>query len=331
MEGEPQMTARYLVRRVGSLGLTLLIIITIIFFMFRVIPGDVVDFMVDPLASEELKATIRQQLGLDRPLVVQYGIYLRDLITGNLGMSYYFNRPVTELVSRALVQSIPLAFLTFFFSYLLGGLLGVFFAWKRGSRFEQVGSLLALVVKGAPPFWVGLMLIYAFALYLGWLPEGGMSTEIQAGDERFWEVWFSTDFLRHLVLPVLTGTFSSLALPILLMRGSMMDALHEEYMDLARAKGLKEWVVIFRHGVRNALLPMVAQSGTYLAWAIGGLVTVEVVFAWPGLGRQIVQALLTRDYPLAQGAFVYITLFVMALYLIVDFLIMLIDPRADLH
>lgn len=324
------MTTRYLTRRVTSLAATMLVIITVIFFMFRVMPGDVVDYMVDPLASAELKDLVRQQMGLDRPLLVQYGYYMRDVLTGNLGNSFYYNRPVSELVVAAMANTLPLAVLIFVLSYTVGGLLGVLFAWKRGTRFEQVGSLVALLVRGAPPFWVGMMLIYLFALYLGWFPEGGMLTEIQTGDESIIRTWFSTDFLHHLILPAVTGTLFSLALPILLMRGSMLDAMHEEYIELARAKGLKESTVIFRHAARNAMLPMIAQSGTYLGWAVGGLVTVEVVFAWPGLGRQIVQALLTRDYPLAQGAFIFITVFVMSLYLLVDFLIVLTDPRTEL-
>ncbi|MBI2873642.1 MAG: ABC transporter permease [Firmicutes bacterium] len=324
------MTGRFLVRRVLSLLITLFIIITVIFFLFRVLPGDAADYLVDPLSSEELKTTVRKQLGLDRPILVQYGLYLLNLVKGDLGNSFVYGRPVSTLVVTALLNSLPLVVITWFIAYFVGGFIGVLFAWKRGSIFEKVGSLLVLIIRGAPPFWIGLMLVYLFALYLGWFPESGMHAGIR-GEGDILALWFSSEFPRYLILPVMTASIYSLALPLLLMRGSMLDVLHEDYLDLARAKGLKEWVVIFRHGARNALLPMVAQSGTYLGWAVGGLVTIEVVFAWPGMGRLIAYALLSRDFPLAQGAFVGIALLVMLLYLVVDFLIPLLDPRAELE
>lgn len=319
---------QFLFRRFVSLLVVLWLIITIVFIMFRMVPGDVTDLIVDPLASPELKERLRAELGLDEPLTVQYVLYLGDLLQGNLGQSFYYQQPVSELVRKAIVRSIPLVFWTFVFAYGLGGLTGIILGWKRGTRLERVVSSMILLIRGAPPFWLGLLFISLFANVLGWLPEGGLGGEI--AQRSAFDLWFSMEFARHLILPALTGGLAALALPTLLMRATMLDVLHEDFVDLARAKGLKEHLVIFLHAAQNALLPMVAQSGTFIGWAVGGLVAIEVVFAWPGLGRLIVQALLSRDYPLAQGAFIAIALIVVSLYLIVDLIIAWLDPRTDI-
>lgn len=320
------MSAGYIIRRVLYMLVNLWVIVTVAFFLFRLMPGDPVAAQVGNLADVGTKERLTEQLGLNEPLLVQYGTYIGNLIQGDFGLSLTRQTPVSAIIFRDFVNTFLLTIATFLVSYTIGSIIGAILAWKRGSGIERLGLSMALVVRGVPTFWAGMVLIYIFSIKLNWLPASGM----RSGDysDSSWGFYLSLDFLKHLALPVLAGTIYTFGLPLLLMRNMMVDALESGYIDLARAKGLSEGRVIFAHAFRNALLPLIAASSIAIAWLISGLVAIEVVFSWPGLGREIVQAVTTRDYTVAQGALVLVGTLVVVSYFIGDLISTWVDPRA---
>ncbi len=320
------MTPGYMLRRVGYVTLNLLVIVTIAFFLFRLIPGNPADIMVGSLASEELRQTIIDRYGLDDPLPLQYVKYMRSLVTSDLGSSLMTNRPVQEVIFRSFSNTLVLVLGIFVVSFTLGGLVGALLGWKRGTWVERVGGALELLVRGAPTFFVGVILILIFSITLDWLPSTGMRSG-GFDETNLFRIYTSADFLKHLILPVVTGSLYAHVVPALIMRNTMIYLKHADFLDLARAKGLSERAVMLRHGVRNALMPLIAEGSQFLGWAVGGLVAIEFVFSWPGLGREIVHALDARDYPVAQGAFLFIAVLVLLVYFAADLLASLLDPR----
>lgn len=323
-------TGRYALRRLAHLAITQLAVITIIFGLFRLLPGDPAAAMVDPLAPPETRARLLQQLGLDRPLPVQYVKYLAGLAQGELGMSFRSNQPVATVLADKILNTFALTLAAFLFAYTLGLLGGVVLAWNRGTKVDTVGTLLVLVFRSAPIFWTGMLAIMLFAFQLDWLPHAGMRTPgSQAAGvvDRF----LSLDFLSHLVLPVVVSGLYYAGLPLLLMRNTMLEVLGEDFIEMARAKGMRATRLMFAHAARNALLPAVTASALFIGWAMGGQVLVEYVFSWPGLGREIVVAVENHDYPVAQGAFLFISLLVGVLNFGADLLYSWLDPRITLR
>jgi peptide/nickel transport system permease protein len=320
------VTAGYFAKRLLYSVVTIFAIVTLTFFLFRLLPGDPASIMIDPLTDPARREILLERYGLNKPLHIQYVQYFRLLLQGDLGLSYTSRQPVTSLLAGAFMNSFVLALAMFVLAYGGGSLLGAYMAWKRGSWLERLGVNIALIFRGAPPYFVGILLIMVLAIQRGWLPSSGMRSggfgAVTIG------TYFTADFLLHLVLPAVTGAIYAIGTPILIMRNSMLDVTQAEFLDLARAKGLTPRRVLFRHAFRNALLPLLAEGSQFFAYAIGGLVTIEVVFAWPGLGRTIVQALLFRDFAVAQGAFLYIGLLVVVTYFLSDVLAAWLDPRA---
>lgn len=321
------MSASYLLRRLLYSVITLWAIVTITFGMFRILPGDPTAAMIDPLSDPARREVLIERYNLDEPLIVQYFDYFRLLATGDLGLSYQSRQPVVGLLNSAFMNSFMLAVVMFVLAYGLGAFLGALMAWRRGSWFERIGVNVALLFRGAPPYFVGILLIMYFALNLGWLPSSGLRSS-NFGAESFAGTYLTVDFLKHLILPAITGAIYVASTPILIMRSAMLEVTQAEFLDLARAKGLSENAILFKHAFRNAILPLLAEGSQFFAYAIGGLVTIEVVFSWPGLGRAIVQALLFRDFSIAQGAFLYIGILVVVSYFISDLLAAYFDPRA---
>jgi peptide/nickel transport system permease protein len=318
-----------MVRRIASLLLTLWIAVTLIFVLFRMVPGDPATVLAGPLASEEAKAALTRDLGLDKSLFTQYTSYLGNLLQGDLGTSYAQRKPVVELVVPAFFNTFTIVICTFVLAYGIGALLGVYLAWYRGTRREAGITFFALVLRGAPSFWIAILMINLFAVRLGWLPAAGMTNVDSVGQTTI-ATYFSLDFLKHLILPVASATIFAIGLPLLLVRNTMLEVIGSQYMEVAEAKGLPQRRVMFRHGARNALLPAVNASAQFIAWAMGGLVVIENVFSWPGLGREIVGALDARDYMLAQGALLAIAVMVVLLNLLADLVSAWLDPRIDL-
>ncbi|MBI3076503.1 MAG: ABC transporter permease, partial [Deltaproteobacteria bacterium] len=274
---------RYLLRRFIQNGVTLLVVITIIFALFRTLPGDPSAVLVDPLAPAEVRDELIKRLGLDRPLWQQYLVYMRDLVTGDLGRSFLYQRPVTEVLGEKIVNTLALVLTTFLVAYTLGAAGGVVLAWKRGQRTEVVGNALVLIFRSAPVFWSGIIAIMLFSFILDLLPLGGMRSIGEGGDSglaRFLD-W---DFVYHLVLPVTVGALHFCGLPLLLVRNTVLEIVGEDFMEMARAKGMPTRTLIFKHALRNALLPAVTASALFIGYAMGGMVLIEYVFSWPGLG-----------------------------------------------
>jgi peptide/nickel transport system permease protein len=323
------VSGRYLLRRLGHLLITQLVVVTLIFGLFRLLPGDPAAALVDPLAPPETRALLLEQLGLDRPLPVQYVKYLGGLVQGELGLSFRSNQPVVAVLQDKILNTFMLTLAAFLFAYTLGLLGGVILAWNRGGRVDTLGTMLVLIFRSAPIFWTGMVAIMLFAFRLDWLPHAGMRTP--GYEASGWlGTYLSLDFLQHLVLPVLVSGLYYAGLPLLLMRNNMLEVLGEDFVEMARAKGMRPTRLMFAHAARNALLPAVTASALFIGWAMGGQVLVEYVFSWPGLGREIVLAVEHRDYPVAQGAFLFISLLVSAMNLLADVLYSWLDPRITL-
>jgi peptide/nickel transport system permease protein len=318
-----------MIRRLASLLLTLWIAVTLVFVLFRMVPGDPAAVLAGPLASEEAKAALTRDLELDRSLFAQYVSYLGNLLQGDLGTSYAQRRPVMDLVLPAFFNTFTIVICTFLLAYGIGTILGVYLAWYRGTRREAGATFFALILRGAPSFWIAILLINLFAVRLDWLPAAGMTSVENIGTTSL-STYLSLDFLEHLILPVVAATVFAVGLPLLLVRNTMLEVVGSQYMELAEAKGLPQRRVMFRHGARNALLPAVNASAQFIAWAMGGMVVIENVFSWPGLGREIVGALEQRDYMLAQGSLLLIAVMVVTLNLIADLVSAYLDPRIDL-
>ncbi len=316
----------YIIRRLLIMVLMLFLVATMIFLMFRTMPGDPTASMVDPSIPSEARQALLERYGLHENLWTQYKIYVSDLARLDFGSSYYYNRPVVQVIQSRLPATLILMLTAMLFAYLIGVFGGAWMAWKRGTKLESAGITFSLVFRSAPTFWVGMMVIMLFAVRLGWFPAQGMRSIGYEGD-TFREIFISADFLRHLVLPAFTAGLYFLATPALIMRNSMLEVMSEDYIEMAHAKGLPERRVLYRHAARNALLPVVTAGALFIGMALGGQVLIEVVFIWPGLGREIVQAVTRSDYPLAQGSFIMLSAVVMVMNLIADVLYALLDPR----
>ncbi len=322
--------AVFVAKRLATMILMLLLVATMIFLMFRTMPGDPTASMVDPSIPREARQALLERYGLHESLWTQYRIFMADLVRLDFGSSYFYNRPVLEVIGERLPATLILMFAAMLFAYALGVLGGAWMAWNRGTWREAAGITFSLIFRSAPTFWVGLMAVMLFAVTLGWFPAQGMRTTGYTGD-TFREVFVSLDFLRHLILPAAVAGLYFLATPLLIMRNSMLEVMSEDYIEMARAKGLREIRILYKHAARNALLPVVTAGALFIGAAIGGQVLIEVVFSWPGLGREIVQAVTRSDYPLAQGIFIIISALVMSMNLAADIVYGLLDPRITYH
>jgi len=316
----------YIARRLLHMCLTLFVLLTLLFFLFRVIPGDPISMYIESGLSPEAQEALLHQYGLDRPLLEQYGVFLRNMVHGDFGDSFQYNKPAIRVVWERFWPTVLLMGTSLLVAFIIGVFGGAILAWRRGTLFETLGTMAVLAVRSAPVFWTGMILLSLFAFRLQWLPLGGMNTP-GTNFEGWWDKYVSLDFLRHLILPVLTASLYSVASPMLVMRSSMLETVREDYVELARAKGLSEMRVLFFHAVRNALLPVVTVMAVMAGFAIGGVVLVETVFRWPGMGREIVMAVSMRDYPLAQAAFFFVGVLISMFNLAADVIYAYLDPR----
>lgn len=299
---------------------------TILFFIFRLMPGNPLVAYIDPTFTAEQQQALLQRFGLDRPLYQQYGIYLWNLLHGDLGDSFFYRDSVSSLIWNVFPNTIALTLVSLLVAYLVGVVGGTLLAWKRNSGWEGVTIPLVLMTRAAPEFWLGMILLAIFSFSLGWFPAGGA---VSAGAQfpNAWARFFSLDFLRHLILPAATLAIYLQGLPLLLMRSNMLEVLQEDFVTMARMKGLSTWSVLVRHAARNALLPVVTAFALGIGYSIGGNVVIETVFSWPGLGRLLVRAVAASDYPLAQGAFLMIATVMILMNFVADLLYNVLDPR----
>ncbi len=314
--------------RLGSALFVLWVVVTLCFLMFRLMPGDPTLNYIEPTMTEEQRQAMLVAFGLDRPLHEQYFIYLGNLLRGEFGQSFLHGRPVIEIVMEAFPLTLVLTLSALIVAYVFGVIAGAYLAWKRGSVLEGVAIPLVLATRAAPEFWLGMIMLAAFAFGLQWFPSGGASS---AGVEHASVLAriTSLDFLHHLVLPAATLALYLQGLPLLLMRSTMLEVMGDEFVTMARMKGLSEWTIIMRHAARNALLPVATAFALGIGGSVGGNVVIETVFAWPGLGRTLVAAVQGADYPLAQGAFVLIAAVLVAMNFLADMLYGWLDPRVS--
>lgn len=308
---------RYLMNRIVGLIAVMFIVATIVFVIIRVTPGDPAAVMLGPEASQQDIAALRTQLGLDRPLPLQYVTWLGQLARGDLGQSIFLNKPVLSALADRAEPTFWLTLMSLLIATAIAVPVGILSAVKRGTVLDQSVLSFSMFTSSVPSFWLGLLLMQVFAVKLGWLPVSGYGGPDASIGTR----------LSHLILPaVVLGVVNS-ALITRFIRASMLDVLRDDYVRTARAKGLTETRVIVKHAVRNALIPILTVIGLTTALLISGAVVTETVFGLPGVGSLVVSAVLRRDYPVIQGALLVIAAIYVLINLFIDLMYMVVDPR----
>ena len=300
---------RYIIKRLFLMIPVIIGVSFLVFFIMDMAPGDAVDLMAPEGATAEDLDAIRHELGLDQPVVIRYVKYMGGMLHGDMGVSYVSKTDVFDTYMEKLPATIKLSFASILVSVLLSVPLGIYSATKQGTLQDNISMVLAMIGLSMPNFWLGLLLIIAFSLKLHMFPSGG--------DQTF----------SSIVLPALTIGTGLMATLTRTTRSSMLDVLKQEYLRTARAKGIPEKIVVMSHALRNALIPIITIIGTQLAGVLGGSVLTETVFAWPGVGRLIVDSLNMRDTPLVTGSIIMTTILLSIVLLLVDLLYAVVDPR----
>jgi peptide/nickel transport system permease protein len=300
---------RYLARRVLLLVPMFFIISGIVFWSIRMIPVDPVSLVLGPFASPDQKAYATHKLGLDRPVYVQYALYLKTAAQGDFGQSIRSGKPVTGLIGHALPNTLLLGLIALVVAHLVAVPMGMLAALKQNTIVDQLTMGFSMIGMAIPVFWLGLLLVLFFSVHLNWFPAIGSGG------------W------RHVVLPAATLGLEGTALTARMMRSATLEVLRQDYIRVARAKGVSERNVISLHAFRNALIPIISLLGLRLGWIVGGSVIVEQIFAWPGMGRLLVESILNRDYPVVQAVLVILGISVILASLLADILYALVDPR----
>jgi peptide/nickel transport system permease protein len=308
---------KYIFKRLIQMIPTLFVVAMIVFVVTRVIPGDPAAVMLGPQASVEAVRDLQVQLGLDQSLPEQLCRYLGQLARGDFGTSFYYNESVVGLILERFPNTLLLAIVSIVLAILVGIPIGVFSATKQYSAFDYIGMIFALIGVSMPIFWLGMMLVLYFSVNLGWLPAIGI------GDLS--EGWW--DFVSHLILPcaclmtIPAATFARIT------RSSMLEVVRQDYIKTARAKGLNEFKVIWKHAFKNALPPIITVLGIQISMLLSGAILTETIFSWPGMGKLVVDAIEKRDYGLVQGSVMFIALLYVVINLSVDLLYMVVNPK----
>jgi peptide/nickel transport system permease protein len=314
--------ADYVIKRTAFAVVTVFVAVTLNFALFRLAPGDAVSNLSRvPHATPETRIALRKEFGLDKSRGEQYLLYLQQLAHGNLGISFANEQPVSSNLKTALLNTIPMVFLGTLFAIVIGTLTGVIAAWRRGTMAEGASVTTALAFYSMPTHWLGLMLVI---LFTGILPTGGMANEFLINPS--WWTHFK-DVLTHMALPSLTLGLVLFGEYTLITRSAMLETLGEDYVLTARAKGLRPWRIVRTHALRNAMLPIATLVALSLGYIVAGAILIETVFSWPGIGRAVYDAVLARDYPMLQGAFLVLTVSVVFFNLVADLLYFKLDPR----
>jgi len=311
---------KYAIRRMIFVLPTLWAVVTFVFFLIRIVPGGPAVAALGSYATEESIRELEKQMGLDKPILVQYGKFLKDLCQGNLGKSLITNKPISQEIARALPYTLDLAIGGMIIGILFGIPTGIITALRRNRPPDYIGRILSLVGISMPEFYLGILLMYILAIKLPLFPVlgGGDLNNISSR-------------LYHLFLPALTLGIIMTAFISRMVRSSMLNVLREDYVRTARAKGLHERVVIYKHALRNALIPTITVIGIYMSILMGGSVLTEIIFSRPGLGKMMVFAVKDRDYIALQSVIIIFSAFVFLFNLITDLLYSVIDPRIEYH
>ncbi len=314
----------YILRRLAQSILVIFVVTTIMFFMFRVMPADPTAMMVERGMNEAARQALMEKWGLTGSLWDQYVRYMVNLAQGDFGNSFFYRRPVWEVLWPLIVNSLWIAVPGLVLGAVIGAGLGMIVGWApRGGRVERSGIFIATVIRGTPSFVIGIALLAVFSSTLGWFPGFGMGGA--SGGEGVGR-YFTLEFLHHLVLPLIAVVIFFLPENLLLMRSGIVENRTEDYVELLRAKGLPEGRIAW-HAGRNSLLPLITWLFPALAETVAGLVVIEIVFSWPGVGRELVLAVTRQDYPLAQAAFFLMAVLVVVANLCADLLYGKLDPR----
>lgn len=328
---------RYVAARLALAPVMLGLIATLVFLLLRVAPGDPIDALLGPRAPEAARAALRAQLGLDRPLMEQYGAFLSELLRGDLGVSQNSQQPVLAVIRESLPASLELGVVALMLAALVGLAIGFSGIARPEGKVDLAGRLYGIGTYALPPFWAAMVAQLVFAVWLGWLPVGGRfpATLVPPQGSGF----YLLDSLRAGDLAQLAGTVRHLALPAatlgLLLSGIFTNALRlnlrralgSDYVEAARSRGLSERRVVLRHALPNAMLPVLTITGITVASLIGGALLIEVTFSWPGIAFRLQEAIAQRDYPLVQGIVVVVAALVVVVTVVVDLLVALLDPR----
>ena len=328
---------RYLGARLALAPLMLWLISSLVFLLLRVAPGDPIDALLGPKAPAAARAALRQQLGLDQPLLVQYGHFLGDLLHGNLGVSQASKEPVAAIIRESLPASLELGVVALLIAAVLGLAVGFSGIARPEGKVDLAGRLFGIGTYALPPFWAAMVVQLVFAVWLGWLPVGGRlpATVLPPQGSGFYlfdslragNLQQLQGALRHLVLPastlglLLSGIFTNA------LRLNLRRALSSDYVEAARSRGLSETRVVLRHALPNALLPVLTITGITVASLIGGALLIEVTYSWPGIAARLQEAIAQRDYPVVQGIVVVVAALVVLVTVAVDLLVALLDPR----
>jgi len=315
---------KYIARRFVIAIPEIFIISLIVFLIMQAAPGDFLDqYRLDPSVSEKFLEQMKKELGLDKPVMVQYVIWLKNVIKGNFGYSFYYRRPVSSLIWERVFATLILSITSLSFAWILGVVVGTFSALKKYSIWDKLLTVVAFSGIAIPGFFLGLLLLY-IAAKTGWFPIAGM-VSIEHSQMTSWERF--KDLAWHLILPSFALGFGTFAVLMRYMRGSLLDVLNEDYVTFARAKGLPERMVIYKHAMRNAINPMITLLGYSISGLLGGAIIIENIFAWPGMGRLVYQALLQQDIYVVMAASILGAVMLIVGNLIADILLALVDPR----
>lgn len=317
--------AKYIAKRVLKGLLTIFVSVTITFFIIRLMPADPVSLMIDPKMGPDVQAAMMHQYGLDKPILVQYGVFLEQLVMGNLGLSFKTREPVMTVLMQKLPWTMLLLVITVILSLLVGVPVGMLAAKKRDKAFDKVVNVITVIgISVFIPFLCFAML-YFFSYMLKLLPSGGAYTPPPAQGFAY-----VLDVLKHVILPSLTLFFGNVATIILYTRNSMIDVLKEDYIRTAFSKGWDDKYVTRVHALKNAMIPTITVTGLIIGTMVGGAVMTETVYAWPGVGRLIYDSVSSMDYPVLQGAFLILAAAVVVMNIITDLVVAWLDPRIKL-
>lgn len=308
---------KFILRRIAAVIPVMAVVAVVVFLLIHLSPGDPAAVIAGDNATTEDVEKIRQNLGLDKPLLLQFGIWVGHLATGDLGTSIATQMPVAQLIGQRMGPTLSIAIFTMLFAVLAALPLGVLAAWNAGKWLDRLVMIGAVCAFSVPVFLIGYSLVYGFSIKLGWLPVQGYKPLAEG----------LVPYLRHLVLPCLSLGLVYMALLTRMTRATMLEALSEDYIRTARAKGLPERTVLYRHALRNGVLPVVTMLGLQFGNVLAGAILVETVFNWPGLGRLAFDSVLRRDYPTLLGILLFASLLVVVMNQLTDLAYRLIDPR----
>lgn len=310
---------KYVVKRILVMIPVFFCMTALVFFLSNLTPGSPIDAMITPEMGAEDVELLRQRMGLDQPIYVQYFRWLERMLTGDLGNSYRTSNPVIKDIGERIGPTLALTLTVLAVAVVTGVTLGVLAACKPYSLWDTLASGLSFVGSSMPGFFIALILVYCFSVKLGWFPTGGMYTN--ANTHNF------ADLARHMVLPTVSMAMASAGNYIRQTRSAMLEVMGEEYVKMARAKGMRERTVLYIHALRNALLPIVTTVGLSVPALVGGAVIIEQIFGWPGMGSLMVMSVTYRDYPVIMGITMYITIAVLITNLVMDLFYAVLDPR----